>query len=99
MTIILPQRRPQRRPHHTTTRNQHQLDASNYHHDRHDERPPSHAVIVISTHPTTLFDWESGEIVRRTNDVEAKNVLVQSDLTFFLSRFSGLVPVRCSGHI
>ena len=31
----------------------------------------------------TLFDWESGEIVRRTDDVEAKNVLVQSDLTFF----------------
>ena len=31
----------------------------------------------------TLFYWESGEIVRRTDDVEAKNVLVQSDLTFF----------------
>jgi coatomer subunit beta' len=46
-----------------------------------------------------FWDWESGEIVRRI-DVEAKNVgfsirfsfsLIQP---FFLSRFSGLVPVR-----
>ena len=51
----------------------------------------------------TLFNWESGEIVRRIDDVEAKNVgCLQSlspYLTFFLSRFSGLVPVRYSGHL
>jgi coatomer subunit beta' len=46
-----------------------------------------------------FWDWESGEIVRRI-DVEAKNVsFLQSLFLFsliqsFLSRFSGLVPVR-----
>ena len=48
-----------------------------------------------------FWDWESGEIVRRI-DVETEKVglfnsslLVQSDTTFFLSKFfSGLVLVR-----